>query len=95
MTELMTGLLTGVLIEEEERVGAGRIGSGAEMVGELRRREVSMGVELSVTLLLLTLLLTLLLLTLLLLTLLLLTLLLLLLTLPMSNPMSAQFSWRV
>ena len=86
MTELMTGLLTGVLIEEEERVGAGRIGSGAEMVGELRRREVSMGVELSVTLLLLTLLLTLLLL--------LLTL-LLTLTLPMSNPMSAQFSWRV
>ena len=86
MTELMTGLLTGVLIEEEERVGAGRIGSGAEMVGELRRREASMGVELSVTLLLLTLLLTLLLL--------LLTL-LLTLTLPMSNPMSAQFSWRV
>ena len=86
MTELMTGLLTGVLREEEERVGAGRIGSGAEMVGELRRMEVSMGVELSVTLLLLTLLLTLLLL--------LLTL-LLTLTLPMSNPMSAQFSWRV
>ena len=86
MTELMTGLLTGVLIEEEERVGAGRIGSGAEMVGELRRMEASMGVELSVTLLLLTLLLTLLLL--------LLTL-LLTLTLPMSNPMSAQFSWRV
>ena len=86
MTELMTGLLTGVLREEEERVGAGRIGSGAEMVGELRRREASMGVELSVTLLLLTLLLTLLLL--------LLTL-LLTLTLPMSNPMSAQFSWRV
>ena len=89
MTELMTGLLTGVLREEEERVGAGMIGSGAEMVGELRRMEASMGVELSVTLLLLlTLLLTLLLL------LLLLTL-LLTLTLPMSNPMSAQFSWRV
>ena len=89
MTELMTGLLTGVLREEEERVGAGMIGSGAEMVGELRRMEASMGVELSVTLLLLTLLLTLLLLLLLLLTL------LLTLTLPMSNPMSAQFSWRV
>ena len=61
MTELMTGLLTGVLREEEERVGAGMIGSGAEMVGELRRMEASMGVELSVTLLLLllTLLLTL------------------------------------
>ena len=89
MTELMTGLLTGVLREEEERVGAGMIGSGAEMVGELRRMEASMGVELSVTLLLLLLLLLLTLLLLLLLTL------LLTLTLPMSNPMSAQFSWRV